>query len=212
MAYITKTRPNRVESPGLGFDWPSWVPWGKSDEEKAAETISNVNQAVEQFRQAHEKAVALYQAGLLSDKLRQRHVELRDDLNNLLVKIFDAVSPQEYLDIHNYLAQVRSDVGLGLAPLIIIGAIALVAAAAATAVTVNRNITKHNKELDVEIAKIDLVQQGKASPDIINKGNGGNGKSFFEEIFGIDPKLLMAAALLVPAIPFGYKFLKKRIK
>jgi len=212
MGYIIigqgRRRPNNVD--GLGLDWPSWTPWGKTDEQKAAETIANINQAIDQFRQAHEKAIALYNAGLLTEKTRQKHVELRDKLNNLLIKIFDAVSPEEYLEIHNYLANVRADVGLGIAPLLIIGGIALVAAVAVTAITVNRQITEHNKELETEIQKIELVRQGKAPAKILDEKPSAD-ESIIEKLLGVSPAMIIGAVAVVALAPGAIKYIKGKI-
>lgn len=213
MGYVT-ARAIKQHPPGsgLGFDpfglWRLGPLFGKSDEQKAAETIANINQAVNEFKEAHQKAVALYWAGLLSDKLREKHVELRDDLNGLLIKLFDAVSPEEYLEIHNYLARVREDVGLGLAPLLIIGGIALVAAAMGGAITVNRAITSHNKDLENEMAKIEMVQSGIAPVSILEEKEGG---SFFEKLFGIDPMMIGAAVLAIAMAPTAFKYIKRKL-
>lgn len=213
MGYVTARRiRQRRPDTGLGADpfglWRFGLLFGKSDEQKAAEAMANINQAVNEFKEAHDKAVALYQAGLLSDRLRDRHVKLRDDLNGLLIKIFDAVSPEEYLEIHNYLARVREEVGLGLAPLAIIGGIVFVAAVAGTAITVNRAITSHNKDLENEMAKIEMVQGGMAPASILEEKES---KPFFEKLFGIDPMMIGAAVLAIALAPTAFKYVKGRL-
>jgi len=205
MAYLRSSRisdryrpvPNTIGE--VGF-WPFS---SKSDEEKARENLANLNQAIDNFRRAHEIAVELYQAGQLPDKLRDRHVKMRDKINGKLVSIMNAVTPEEYLEIHNYLANVRQDVGLGLVPLIILGIVGISALAAlgGTAALLKDSFN-HAKELE-------LVASGKAPADILKKEEG---KGTIEKLLGFDPRLLVLGGLALVVAPWVFPMVKDAFK
>jgi len=181
----------------LGIDlWPFGKK--KTDAEKAAETLAYINKAIQDFKRAHEAAVILYRAGQLSEKLRKKHVELRDKINNqLLIKIMNAVSPQEYLEIHNYLANVRKDVGLAIAPLILLGVgILIVSALYSTAKEVSKAVENHGKEVQAE-----LLQSGKLSKEeyleLQKQRDSSGGDSWLQKLTGIDPAPLVLGGVLI---------------
>jgi len=205
MAYLRSSRiSNRYRPvPNTMGDLGIWPFSSKSDEEKARENLVNMNQAIDNFRRAHEIAVALYQAGQLPDKLRDKHVKMRDKINSKLVTIMNAVTPEEYLDIHNYLANVRADVGLGILPLVILGiaGIAALAALGGTAALLKDSFN-HAKELE-------LVASGKAPADILKKPES---KGTIEKLLGFDPKLLLLVGGAIVVAPWVIPYVKRAIQ
>jgi hypothetical protein len=181
----------------LGIGPRDLWPFGskKTEEQKAAENLALVNESVQNFKHAHEVAVRLYRQGKLPEKLRKKHVELRDKINNqLLIKIMNSVSPQEYLEIHNYLANVRKDVGLEIAPLLLAigGIIALSALTGAAALA--KESFNHAKELDlVESGQI----TGEQYAEIQKERDKGGGDSWIQKLFGIDLMPIAVGGVLI---------------
>ena len=192
---------------GVWYDPFNWFGGGQTDEQKAAENLANINKAVQEFKRAHEIAVALYRKGQLPDDLRRKHVELRDKINNTLVSIMNNVSPQEYLAIHNFFADVRKDVGLAILPLIIIGGVLVVASLVGTA-ALYKSAQNHTKELE-------LVAAGKLTPaELISlrEKDSGGGSNWIEKLTGINPMYLAVGALAIFFAPQIVSQLQKAFK